>query len=83
MSSDPIKYEIHPATLKDLEMRFTYHAPTPNQQARYVAIRAEIHALARFICERAPQSRELSTALTHLTQVMMLTNAAIACNEAR
>ncbi len=61
--------------------RFEYHAPRGDQAIRYGEIRAKILHLAVFISERAPTSRELSTALTHLDAVMFYANAAIARNE--
>lgn len=65
----------------DLRHRYNYHAPKPDQIERYGAIREKIAELAIFISERAPDSRELSTALTHLDAVMFYANAAIARNE--
>lgn len=79
--STPPAYVASPALLSELAHRYDYHAPFGNQAERYAAIRAEIGKLAVYIAERAPASRELSTALTHLDAVMFYANAAIARNE--
>lgn len=76
-----VKFPLTDATKEELVRRFDYHAPHGDQAARYGEIRAQIRHLAGFICERAPISRELSTALTHLDAVMFYANAAIARNE--
>lgn len=76
------QYSISPILREELRRRYSYHAPIGNQAERYAAIRAEIEKLAVFIAERAPVSRELSTAFTHLDSVMFYANAAIARNEA-
>lgn len=69
------------AVKNDIRHRYNYHAPRHTQQERYETVRAEIANLAIFISERCPDSRELSTALTHLDAVMFYANAAIARNE--
>jgi hypothetical protein len=73
--SDPVRV--------DLARRFAYHAPILDQAKRYAEIRDKIAELAVFISERAPNSCELATALTHLDAAMMFANAAIARNEPR
>lgn len=60
---------------------FTYHAPKDGQAERYGVMRAEAGKLARLICEMTPPSREQSTALTKLEEVVFWANAAIARNE--
>lgn len=67
--------------VKDLQNRFSYHAPKTDQVERYAAIRAKTLELATLITQACPPSRETSTALTQLTLVSMLANAAIAINE--
>ena len=64
-----------------LEHRYTYHQPQGDQADRYASIRAKVLELALHLSDRAPASRELSTALTHLDAVMFYANAAIARNE--
>lgn len=60
---------------------YTYHPPKGDQQERYIAIRDAAKELAALIVENSPFSREQSVALTHLDEVVMNTNAAIARNE--
>lgn len=66
---------------KDLENRYSYHAPRSDQSERYEMIRAGCLRLAKLIVELTPYSREQSSALTHLDSVMFYSNAAIARNE--
>jgi hypothetical protein len=67
----------------DIYNRFAYHPPVPElQQAeRYVMIRDRAFSFAEALIHNCPESRELSVALTHLDQVVMNANAAIARNE--
>ncbi len=76
-----LKYEINDEVAKDLEKRFTYHAPKADQPERYEFIRKQAKELALFIVTFCPNSRERSLALTHLDDVVMWANAAIARNE--
>lgn len=64
-----------------LDNDYKYHAPKGGQQERYVAIRAKALELAEMIVHNSPPSREQSVALTHLDEVVMNANAAIARNE--
>ena len=66
---------------EDIEKRFTYHPPKPDQPVRYSDLRAEAKNLAAVICRSCPPSRETSLALTNLEQSIMWANAAIARNE--
>ena len=61
---------------------FVYHAPVGAQAARYGKMREYCRVLAHFIVDYTPVSREQSTALSRLRDVMMWANAAIACNPA-
>lgn len=72
---------MYPINEERLEKDFSYHAPKDGQPARYVAIRDKAKELARLIMESTPPSREQSMALTHLDEVVMTANAAIARNE--
>jgi hypothetical protein len=65
----------------EIESRFTYHAPKPDQFPRYQELREKAKELALVIARTTPTSREKSLALTHLQLSVMLANAAIACNE--
>jgi len=67
--------------LLELEVRFTYHPPREDQVPRYNRLRSIALAFARDLVELTPESREQSLALTHLDQVVMFANAAIARRE--
>lgn len=63
---------------EELGIRFTYHAPSPEQVLTYEAIRAKGLEFAHFLEAHVPQSRELSLAITALEQAVMWGNAALA-----
>jgi hypothetical protein len=65
----------------DLDNRFKYHAPKGDQAQRYTEIRGQALAFALILAETCPESRELSTALTKLDEVVFFANASIARNE--
>ena len=65
----------------EIELRFSYHSPKNDQPARYERIRGEAKALARTLHELCLDCREASLALTHLDEVVMWANAAIARRE--
>jgi hypothetical protein len=67
--------------LEELETRFTYHPPSGNQPERYQKLRSGALGFAKLMVELCPDSRERSTALTHLDACVMFANAAIARNE--
>lgn len=75
-------YTITDEQRKRLENDFVYHAPKGDQNARYIAIRAEAKGYAEFLMQLCPPSRELSLALTRLEEAVMFANASIARNEA-
>ena len=66
---------------RDLENRFTYHAPKEGQPAKYQIIRGDGLNMAKAINALCPNSRERSLALTKLEEAVMWANAAIARNE--
>lgn len=66
---------------RDVVNRFTYHPPKPGQPDKYTAIRDLALDLAFKLVGLCPDSRELSTALTKLDEVVFFANAAIARNE--
>jgi hypothetical protein len=70
-----------PVSLGDIANRFTYHAPKPAQTARYEEIRAQARTFAEYLRLNCPPSREAALALTHLDEVVMWANAAIARHE--
>lgn len=67
--------------MAQIERTFTYHAPQGDQAGRYEAIRSRAREFAAFLATVTPESREQSLALTHLEEVVMFANAAIARNE--
>jgi hypothetical protein len=62
----------------ELDTRFTYHPPTPEQVPLYEATREVARGMADFINETCPDGREKSLAMTHLDEVVFWTNAGIA-----
>lgn len=64
----------------DITNRFTFHPSTPTTSSKYEAMRAKALELAAWMDENAPESRELSLALTNLDQAVMWFNASIARN---
>ena len=64
--------------LKELETRFTYHAPKEGQPEKYGVIRGTARSLAMVIGDNCPESREKSLAFTKLEEAVMWANAAIA-----
>jgi hypothetical protein len=67
--------------MKDLDNKFSYHAPKGSQAVRYENIRQAAKELALMLDGLCPQSRELSLAITNLEQCVFWSNAAIARNE--
>lgn len=65
----------------DIDNIFTYHRPFGSQPGRYEGIRAAAKALAEYILDACPESREKSLALTNVQQAVMWANASIAINE--
>ena len=66
---------------KELDNRFTYHAPKGNQQSRYENIRKQGRDFVNAIVLQSPESREQSLALTKIEEAVMWANAAIARRE--
>lgn len=64
--------------LNDLENRFTYHAPKPGQADSYQTIRLKALQFALLVDQLAPESRELSLAITKIEEAVFWANAAIA-----
>lgn len=65
-------------TNSDLTNRFTFHPATSTTALTYEAMRSKALELASWMDENAPESRELSLALTNLDQAVMWFNAAVA-----
>jgi len=68
-------------TESDLDVWFSYHAPTEDQKARYVEIRAAAKSLAQCILANTPNSADQSAAIRKVREAVMTANAAIACGE--
>lgn len=66
----------------EIDRVFKYHAPHGDQPERYVRIREAAKVFARVLLESAPASAELTVALRDVQRAVMMTNAAIAINEA-
>ena len=63
----------------DLDNRFTFHpVKDPAQGEVYSLVRAKALDFANFLDSVAPDSRELSLAITHVEESVFWTNAAIA-----
>ena len=73
--------ELTPEETERLENNFSYHAPFGNLPEIYGILRTETKMLAYLYSELAPQSRELSLALTKLEEAVMWVNSAIARNK--
>lgn len=66
---------------KDLENRFAFHAATTEEKKNeHTSIRVLCLNLAYELNEKVPEGREKSLAITHLEEVMLWSNAAIARN---
>lgn len=65
---------------KDLDNRFTYHAPKEGQPEKYEEIRDRARQYAHALNGLCPDSREKSLAITKLEQVVFWANASIARN---
>ena len=63
---------------KELENRFTYHAPKGDQPATYESIRDRGWNMAIYLSAVCPDCRELSIAVTKIEEAVMWANAAIA-----
>lgn len=64
----------------ELENRHTYHPVKEGQAEKYEAIRAKALEFSKLIRDICPHSRELSTALTRIDEVVFHANASIARN---
>lgn len=67
-------------TDSDLDNRFRYHRPTEEAIKLHAIVTEETLALAKKLRDICPDGRNLSLALTHLEDVRMRANAAIACD---
>lgn len=67
-------------TPEDIDNRFAFHPANAVTGDKHAAVRYECGCLAGFLNDLLPQGREKSLAITHLEEVMMWGNAAIARN---
>lgn len=65
---------------EDINNRFTFHPATPEngKGAYHAGVRDLCRTLAHQLNDTLPEGREKSLAITHLEEVMMWSNAAIA-----
>ena len=63
---------------KEIQNRFTYHAPKEGQPEIYEEIRKGAKSLVFFIDAKCPDSREKSLAVTKIEEAVFWANAAIA-----
>jgi hypothetical protein len=75
------QYDVPPSLQARIENDFVYHAPKPDQLARYERLRNIARDLAHEILLLTPVSREQSLSLTDLESAIFNANAAIARNE--
>jgi len=67
----------------ELDNRFRYHRPTTTSIALHAKVTESTLALAKLLRDICPDGLNLSLALTHLEDVRMRANAAIACDTPR
>jgi hypothetical protein len=65
---------------EELERRATYHPPSERAKFLHEETRAHYLAIATFVMEKIPESREASLAQTKLEEFLFWANAAIARN---
>ena len=64
----------------DLENRFIYHPGNPERNHKHGQVSMLTLQLAKELRDLCPEGRNLSLALTHLEDVRMRANAALACD---
>lgn len=62
----------------NLDEVFTYHSPTPEQQAKYSVLRYAAGDFAKVILDNVPACADRAAALRHVREAMMTANAAVA-----
>lgn len=63
---------------EELDIRFDYHSPTPEQIPHYTEVRRRFKELAKYLRDTIPEGREKNVAFTHLEQAQFCANSAIA-----
>ncbi len=66
---------------QEIQNKFVYHRPTPNQVLRYNDLRTAFRSLALLIVDMTPICADQTVALRKLHETSMAVNATIACNE--
>lgn len=67
---------------RDIENRFAFHAAaTQEKRDEHTSVRQHCRRLADELNQSLPEGREKSLAMTHLEEVMLWANAAIARND--
>lgn len=68
----------------DIANRFAFHAATTEEKRdAHTSVRHHCGQLANYLNEKLPEGREKSLAITHLEEVMMWSNAALARSNPR
>lgn len=67
-----------PFTEEQLRDIFTYHSPTPEQQAHYLALRDAAFEFSKVIITHTPPSADQTASIRKLREVVMTLNASIA-----
>lgn len=62
----------------EIEHLFTYHSPTPEQNAKYCSLRSAAKTLAHVIYAACPGGADRSAAIRLLRECVMTANASIA-----
>jgi len=68
-----------PITQDDLDVWFTYHPPTIEQNAVYITLRDAARSFAQAILNTTPACADQSAAIRKVREAVMTANAAIAC----
>lgn len=63
---------------RELDRRFTYHAPKDGQPEKYVALRDKAKEFAELVSKLCPPCRESSLAVTRIEEAVMWANSSIA-----
>ena len=67
-------------TQDDLDNWFSYHAPTLEQQDKYIAVRQSARQFADLIISVCPECADTTVAIQKLRELAMQVNLSIACN---
>ena len=75
---DLVGHYSDPRSSADIDNRFGYHPATGDRGAKHESIREACKELGHFLDRVLPPGRDKARALTHLDDVCMCSNAAIA-----